>query len=91
MDSITLYMLAICTKSALCYPLDPPADCTKDKGFCLGTPYFTMTKAECEAVIDSRARKDGPLVRASLSCFSEGEWIRRFPERPERPIGPIVR
>jgi len=33
MDSITLYMLAICTKSALCYPLDPPADCTKDKGF----------------------------------------------------------
>jgi len=65
MDSVTLYMLVICTKAALCYPVDPPADCTKDKGFCFGTPYFTMTKAECEAVIDDRARKDGPLARAS--------------------------
>ena len=44
MDSVTLYMLVICTKAALCYPVDPPTHCTKDKGFCLGKPYFTMTK-----------------------------------------------
>ena len=92
MDSVTLYMLVICTKAALCYPVDAPTPCDT-KGFCYRNEasYFTRTKAECEAIIDNRARKDGPPARALLSCFTEDEWVRRFPEGPERSIGPIVR
>jgi hypothetical protein len=91
MDPATLYMLVICTKAGLCYPVDPPTPCA-DKGFCYRneTAYFTRTKAECEAIIANRARKDGSRARL-LSCFTEDEWTRRFPERPERIPGPIAR
>ncbi len=83
-------MLIICTKAALCVPFDPPDACS-GKGFCMETPFFTMTKAECEALIDNRVRKDGPRARTALSCINEDEWMRRYPERPERPIKPIAR
>lgn len=85
MDTV-LYMLAICT-GTLCHPFDPPAPC--DKGFCLEPSAFTMTKAACEAIIARITRRDRAFGQ-TLSCFTEDEWIRRFPERPDKPIKPIA-
>jgi hypothetical protein len=88
MDTGTLYMLAICTKAALCYPAIPSEPC--DKGFCIEPSSFDMTKAECEAIIENRVRKDGGIARTFLFCLSEEEWIRRYPERPDLPIKPLA-
>jgi hypothetical protein len=85
MDAATLYMLALCTK-ALCYPVGTAWDAPCE-GFCYRTSLFTMTKAECEAMIERRARKDG---RDILFCFTEDEWTRRYPERPDLPVKPIA-
>jgi hypothetical protein len=49
-----------------------------------------MTKAECEALIENRVRKDGGIARTVLFCLSEDEWNRRYPERPDKPIKPIA-
>jgi hypothetical protein len=84
MDTATLYMLVLCTK-ALCYPVGMAWDapCT---GFCYRAEAspFTMTKAECETLV----RRHGP--RTALTCINEEEWTRRYPERPERPIGAVA-
>jgi hypothetical protein len=76
MDPATLYVLVFCTKMLSCYPVDGSG--------------FDMTKVDCEAMIENRVHKDGQLARVALSCLSEEEWARRYPERPERGIGPIA-
>jgi hypothetical protein len=91
MDAATLYMLVICTNSALCYPVGTASDAPCGKGFCYRSEpsLFTMTKAECEAIIEHRLRRNRPDAH-SLVCLTEDEWTRRYPERPDKPIKPIA-